>query len=127
MDVSFDLKRTQAILQAQIDKLQSSFEYRNSRLITRVSRHVFERERQDHRATKTIWDVLAAQVAVAYLKSRESNSYRWTKLPGEDCSGQVQPWGVSETGPGRSSLTLNEKHFEFHQQNFAPYLGLVRV
>ena len=127
MDINLDLKRIQAILQAQIDKLQSSFEYRNSRLITRVSRHVFEKERQDQGATKTFWDVLAAQVAGAYSKSRESNSYRWTKLPGEDCSGQVQPWGVSETGPGRSSLTLSEKHFEFHQQNFAPYLRLVKV
>ena len=127
MDVSLDLKRTQAILQAQIDKLQLSFEYRNSRLITCVSRHVFERERQDQKATKTFCDVLAAQVAVAYLKSRENNSYRWTKLPGKDCSGQVQPWSVSETQPGRSPLTLSQKRFEFHQQNCAPYLGLVRV
>ena len=127
MDVNFHLNRIQAVLQSQIDRLQFSFEYRNSRLITRVSRHVFERERQNHGATKTFWDFLAAQVAVAYSKSRESNSYRWTKLPGEDCSGQVQPWGVSETGPGRRSLTLSEKHFEFHHQNFAPYLGSVRV
>jgi len=127
MDVSFDLKRTQAILQAQIDKLRLSFEYRNSRLITRVSRHVFERERQNHKATKTFWGVVVVQVAVAYLKSWENNSYRWTKLPGKDCSGQVQSWSVSETGPGQSPLTLNERNFEFHQQNLAPYLGLVRV
>ena len=127
MAVSFDHRRTQAVLQSQIDRLQFSFEYRIRRVRTRVSRHLFERERQDHKATKTFWGVLVAQVAVPYLKFWADNSYRWSKLPGKECLGQVRPKSASETGLGRSPLTLIERHFEFHQQNLAPHLGLVSV